>query len=93
MRLFRLVKQKTPFRRAFPHAAQVADLTQARPEQQPKRLLVLEFGHVEAKQAARTEQLRCRHDHRFGFADAGWTEQEEAPRAGAQALSVQVRHA
>jgi len=77
MSFLRFVEQQRAFRRAFAHAAEIANFTESSAKQQAERFLILEFAHVEPEQLACTKNLIGCHDYRFRFADAGWAEQQE----------------
>src|SRR5690349_6229054 len=77
MRLLRFIEKKRTFRRTFAYAAEIADFTKSRTQQQTERFLILKFAHVETKQLGRAEYFGCRHDHRFRFADACWSKQQK----------------
>ena len=77
MRLLRFIKQQRAFGSAFTHAAEVADFTKPRAQQQTKRFLILKFTHVEAEQFSRPEDLICRHDDGFRFTNARRAEQQK----------------
>src|SRR5438105_4138852 len=83
MRLFRLVKEQRPFDCPLAHPAEITVFTKTRAEQQPKRVLRLKLGHIEAEQLFWTEYLSGRHQDGFRFSDSGWSQQQKTPaRAG-----------
>src|SRR6266480_135564 len=83
MRLFRFVKEQRPFDCPLAHPAEITAFTKTRAEQQPKRVLHLKLGHIEAEQLSGTEYLSGGHQDGFRFPDPGRSQQQKAPaRAG-----------